>query len=75
MLGNSVEMSLVFCRILGPLVWGWASNYFVLGAQLALCEKRLVCIPACADTFANKLEPDQAGQNTGPALDPNCLTL
>ena len=24
----------------------------------------------CADTFANKLEPDQAAQNTRPALDP-----
>ena len=49
LLGNAVEMSLIFCRILGPLVLGWAPNYFGLGAQLAPVEKRLVCIPVqCA---------------------------
>ena len=26
-------------------------------------------------TFANSLDPDQARQNIGPDLDPNCLTL
>ena len=26
-------------------------------------------------TFANSLDPDQAGQNVRPDLDPNCLTL
>ena len=26
-------------------------------------------------TFANNLDPDQARQNVGPDLDPNCLTL
>ena len=26
-------------------------------------------------TFANGLDPDQARQNVGPDLDPNCLTL
>ena len=45
MLGNAVEICLIFRRILGPLVWGWAPNHFVLGAQLAPGEKRLVCIP------------------------------
>ena len=25
-------------------------------------------------TFANSLDPDQAGQNVVPDLDPNCLT-
>ena len=25
-------------------------------------------------TFANNLDPDQARQNVGPDLDPNCLT-
>ena len=45
MLGNAVEISLFFHRILGPLVLGWAPNHFVLGAQLAPGEKRLVCIP------------------------------
>ena len=46
MLGNGVEMSLIFCGVLGPLVLGWAPSHFVLGAQLAHGEKRLVCIPA-----------------------------
>ena len=27
-----------------------------------------------ADNFANSLDPDQARQNVGPDLDPNCLT-
>ena len=26
-------------------------------------------------TFASSLDPDQAWQNVGPDLDPNCLTL
>ena len=26
-------------------------------------------------TFVNSLNPDQARQNVGPHLDPNCLTL
>ena len=26
-------------------------------------------------TFTNSLDPDQARQNVGPDLDPNCLTL
>ena len=42
---NCVEMSSIFCRILGPLVLGWASNHFILGAQLAPGKKMLVCIP------------------------------
>ena len=41
MLGNAVEISLIFRRILGPLVLGWAPNHFVLGAQLAPGEKKL----------------------------------
>ena len=45
MLGNAVEISLIFPRILGPLVLGWAPNYFVLGAQLAPGKEKLVCIP------------------------------
>ena len=46
MLSNGVEMSLIFCRILGPLVLGWTPNHFVLGAQFAPGEKMLVRIPA-----------------------------
>ena len=45
MLGNAVEISLIFRRILGPLVLGWAPNHFVLEAQLAPGHKRLVSIP------------------------------
>ena len=45
MLGSGDEMRLIFRQILGPLVLGWAPNNFVLGAQLASGEKRLVCIP------------------------------
>ena len=45
MLGNGIEMSLISPQILGPLVLGWAPNHFVLGAQLAPCVKKLVCIP------------------------------
>ena len=46
MLGNAAEISIIFRRILGRLVLGLALlNHFVLGAQLASGEKRLVCIP------------------------------
>ena len=45
-LGNGDAMSLIFRKILGPLVLGWAPNYIVVGAQLAAEEKRLGCIPA-----------------------------
>ena len=39
MLGNAIEVSLIFRRILGPLVFGWALNHFVLEAQLAPGKK------------------------------------
>ena len=45
MLGNGVEMSLIFHRILGPLVLGWVPNHFVFGAQVAPGKKTLVCFP------------------------------
>ena len=38
-------------------------------------------LPACVNfnhllkTFASSLDPDQAQQNVGPDLDPNCLSL
>ena len=37
----------------------------------------LISLPAMSValiTFANSLDPDQAQQNVGPDLDPNCLT-
>ena len=43
---DCVEMSSITCGILGFLVFGWAPNYLILGAQLAPVEKMLVCIPA-----------------------------
>ena len=40
-------------------------------------DKILTLFPllSSADKFANSLDPDQARQNVGPDLDPNCLTL
>ena len=52
--------------------------------RVATPESVSVCLnsfPASGDfdhlliTFANSLDPDQARQNVGPDLDPNCLTL
>ena len=51
MLGNGVEMSLIFRRILGPLVLSWAPNNFVLGAQLAPDEKK-VSLYSCENLSA-----------------------
>ena len=48
MLGNDIEMSLIFGQALGPLVWGWALNHFDLGAQLAPGEKKISLYP-CKD--------------------------
>ena len=45
MVGNGVEMSSIFPWNPGPLNFGLSPNHFVLGAQLAPDEKRLVCIP------------------------------
>ena len=39
MLGNVVEMSLIFRRILGPLVLSWAPNHFVLGPSFLLAKR------------------------------------
>ena len=47
-------MSFIFHQILGPLVLDWAPNNFVLGAQLAPGQKRLVCIPAHAPGINDK---------------------
>ena len=45
MLGNAVKISLILCRILGPLALSWCPNHFVLGAQLAPGQKSLVSFP------------------------------
>ena len=56
MLGNGIEMSLIFSQTLGPLVFGWAPNHFVLGAQLAPGEKRLVCVPVVCQCWRKLLD-------------------
>ena len=51
---------------------GYGSNSFVpyiIGFLNSLPTSRLLI------TFANSLDPDQARQNVGPDLDPNCLKL
>ena len=46
MLGNGIEISLIFGQTLGPLVLDWAPNHFVLGASLLPVKKMLICNPA-----------------------------
>ena len=47
----------------------------------SVCISAVNSFPASGDfcrlliTFANSSDPDQARQNVGPDLDPNCLTL
>ena len=60
MLDNGIEIGLIFGRTLGPLVFGWAPNHFVLGAQLAPSEKMLVCIPDQPDQVYQPLSYDIA---------------
>ena len=49
--------------------------------KVVILTEQFNSFPACGDfcrlliTFANSLDPDQAWQNVGPDLDPNCLTL
>ena len=50
MCGTGIAMSLFFRQILGPLILCWAPDHFLLGAQLAPGEKRLVCIPDKTNT-------------------------
>ena len=45
MCGTGITMSLLFRQILGPLILCWAPDHFLLGAQLAPGEKRLVRFP------------------------------
>ena len=49
MLGNAVEISLIFHGILGPLVLGLAPNHFVLGAQHAP-GKKVKCVSLISHT-------------------------
>ena len=75
MLGNAVEICLIFCRILGPLVsgWPWAPNHFVLGAQLAPGEKRLVCIPDNGHYLCENSLKEVQGATTSSHILPSLL--
>ena len=46
-----------------------STSCFVFNSLLARADFCCLLI-----TFANSLDPDQAQQNVGPDLDPNCLT-
>ena len=54
MLGNGVEMNVIFRGILDPLNFRWALYHLILGAQHAPVEIRLVCIPVMG-TQKNRL--------------------
>ena len=53
---DCVEMSSITCGILGPLVFGWAPNHFILGAKMADLSTRFtgvedLCILCCENLF------------------------
>ena len=50
-----------------PICWVQTTKAWTLSPLVATCRLLI--------TFANSLDPDQAQQNVGPDLDPNCLTL
>ena len=50
-----------------------ARKYQQVVSYLTICPSR-VDFCCLLITFANSLDPDQAGQNVRPDLDPNCLT-
>ena len=67
--------STISSDLVSGLLWPWSD-----------CKYKLVwaCVNSFPDsghfcclliTFANNLDSNQAGQNVGPDLDPNCLTL
>ena len=72
MLCNAVKISLIFRRILGPLVLGWAPK----GPSLLLAKKRLVCIPDNSSWINGKGENGRINyfklnlhESLGPGLD------
>ena len=88
--GTQPECQIVWIQIRPDILLGliWFQIVCKSYQQTTLVGKalwKLICesnsFPVCADfcslliTFANCLDPDQAGQNAWPDLDPNCLTL
>ena len=60
---NEIDFSQGFCQ---KLVSRSCSVFNSLPASVNFCHLLI--------TYANILDPDQARQNVGPDLDPNCLT-
>ena len=64
-----------------PKIWVYAFYYGGSHGQQDTHTILINSFPASGDfcslliTFANSLDPDQARQNVGPDLDPNCLPL
>ena len=51
------------------------TNYKVFMSLKIAFTKTLLKCHILLMIFANSLDPDQASQDTGPDLDPNCLKL
>ena len=56
----------VLCLVLVSMNWPFRNPRLLL-LFVFLCRLLI--------SFANSLDPDQARQNDGPGLDPNCLTI
>ena len=77
---TSEKYSTVMVIVSGPF---FGNKFQDFGISTPLCEKfqiwiklTLCLLVSSADsqiTFANRLDSDQAQQNVGPDLDPNCL--
>ena len=65
--GNTAVIPLVI-----PETFSMGKTYQQVVLYLTLYPLGLFC--GLLITFANSLDPDQASQNVGPDLDPNCLT-
>ena len=65
-----------FCFLL-PYQINFNCFFFNLFGQICILIKVLLLVSShgLLINFANNLNPDQAQQNVGPDLDPNCLTL
>ena len=62
----------------GPLLLSNAISTIIpyAGSNISGIHLKNICIlVSSADNLASSLDPDQAQQNVGPDLDPNCLIL
>ena len=67
------EMSLYFIKLWMKELKDNNLYFYILYQYLILAASGEFC--HLLTIFANSLDPDQARQNVGPDLDPNCLTL